>query len=334
MPPVPAQRRPVVQAIVGSFTGSSFQRLHHSLDRPQQHADGGPRAGLSPGVLLRALRVRQWLKNLLVFGAPLAAGRLLEGSVLAGALVAFVVFCAAASCIYLVNDVRDVEADRSHPEKRHRPIAAGELSGSTALLLAAPLGVGALLLAFAWSLPLGFTLLAYLAVQAGYAIGLKDEPGIDLVAVSSGFLLRAIAGGTAAGIVLSPWFLLVAAFGSLFMVAGKRYSEIHRLGATSASRRSLQQYSDTYLRFIWTMAAGVTVVVYILWALNGRHADDPAALWGSVSVAPFVLGLLRYAADIDRGSAESPEEIVLGDRHLQVIGALWLVTLVLHTSVG
>jgi decaprenyl-phosphate phosphoribosyltransferase len=280
------------------------------------------------------MRVRQWSKNVLVLGAPLAAGRLLESHVLVGCLVALAVFCAAASCIYLLNDVRDVEADRQHPTKRHRPIAAGELSEQTALLVSVPLGVGATLVAFAWSVPLGITLLAYLAVQVGYAYGLKDQPAIDLVLVSSGFLLRAVAGGAAAGIVLSPWFLLVAAFGSLFMVAGKRYSEIHRLGSASASRRSLQHYSDSYLRFIWTMAAGLTVMVYILWALNGLHAGRPAPLWGPVSVGPFVLGLLRYAADIDRGTAESPEEIVLSDRHLQVIGLLWLVTLVLHTTIG
>jgi decaprenyl-phosphate phosphoribosyltransferase len=284
--------------------------------------------------LVRAVRPRQWVKNTLVFGAPLAAGRLLEAHVLLGAAVAFVVFCAAASAIYLVNDVRDVEHDRVHPEKRHRPIAAGELSERTALVVGLSLGVLALAAAYAWAVPLGLTVTAYLAVQVGYAFGLKDQPGIDLAAVSSGFLLRAIAGGTAAGIALSPWFLLVAAFGSLFMVSGKRYSEIRRLGAASESRRSLQKYSESYLRFYWTMAAGVTVMVYILWALNGIHGNQPGPVWGPVSVAPFVLGLVRYAADIDRGTAESPEEIVLSDRHLQVIGAVWLLTLVLHATLG
>jgi decaprenyl-phosphate phosphoribosyltransferase len=283
---------------------------------------------------VRAVRPRQWLKNVLVLGAPLAAGRLLEPHVLLGAVVAFVVFCAAASSIYLVNDVRDVEHDRNHPEKRCRPIAAGELGERTALVTGVLLGVAALLGAYLWAAPLGLTVAAYLTVQVGYAFGLKDQPGIDLAAVSSGFLLRAIAGGTAAGLVLSPWFLLVAAFGSLFMVSGKRYSEIRRLGAASESRRSLQKYSESYLRFIWTMAAGVTVMVYILWALNGSHGASGRSVWGPVSVAPFVLGLVRYAADIDRGTAESPEEIVLSDRHLQVIGAVWLATLVLHATLG
>jgi decaprenyl-phosphate phosphoribosyltransferase len=312
----------------------------------RDHIDTATAGTLSPPVrqqppptgtvrtLLRALRVRQWVKNLLVFGAPLAAGRMADSSVLLGSCVAFALFCAAASSVYLLNDVRDVAADRQHPQKQHRPIASGALGVRTAVLMAVPLAVVAVALGFMWSVPLGITLAAYLAAQAAYALGLKDQPALDLAVVASGFLLRAIAGGTAAGITLSPWFLLVAAFGSLFMVAGKRYSEIHRLGSSSGSRRSLQKYSDSYLRFIWTMAAGVTVVVYILWALNGVKAGAHQTPWGPISVAPFVLALLRYAADIDRGTAESPEEIVLGDRHLQVIGAIWLCTLVLHAAVA
>jgi decaprenyl-phosphate phosphoribosyltransferase len=285
-------------------------------------------------VWVRALRVRQWTKNLLVLGAPLAAGRILEPHVLLGVLVAFALFCAAASSIYLLNDVRDVAEDRQHPTKRFRPIAAGEVSVRTAYLVALPLGAASLVGGFLWSVPLGLTMLAYLAAQLAYGYGLKDQAALDLAVVASGFVLRAVAGGTAAGILLSPWFLLVAAFGSLFMVAGKRYSEIRRLGAASLTRRSLQKYSESYLRFIWTMAAGVTVVVYSLWALNGADASTDGLTWGPLSVAPFALGLIRYAAVIDHGSAESPEEIVLADRHLQAIGAVWLVTLVLHAWVG
>jgi decaprenyl-phosphate phosphoribosyltransferase len=278
--------------------------------------------------------MRQWTKNLLVLGAPLAAGRILEPDVFEGVVVAFVLFCAAASSIYLLNDVRDVAEDRQHPTKRFRPIAAGEVSVRTAYLVALPLGAASLAGGFLWSAPLGWTMLAYLAAQLAYGYGLKDQAALDLAVVASGFVLRAVAGGTAAGILLSPWFLLVAAFGSLFMVAGKRYSEIRRLGAASLTRRSLQKYSESYLRFIWTMAAGVTVVVYSLWALNGADASTDGLTWGPLSVAPFALGLIRYAAVIDHGNAESPEEIVLADRHLQAIGAVWLVTLVLHATVG
>lgn len=314
------------------------------MQQQSERVEAGARPGVTSRLsgrrpaLVRALRPRQWVKSFLVLGAPLASGRMLEHHVLLGSLVGLVLFCAAASAIYLVNDVRDAERDRLHPTKRFRPVASGELSARTAMLVAAPLGIGAVVLGFLWAVPLGLTLLAYLGVQLAYAYGLKDQPALDLAAVSAGFLLRAVAGGTATGLPLSPWFLLVAAFASLFMVAGKRYSEIRRLGAEAGTRRSLQHYSESYLRFIWTMAAGVSVVVYSLWALNGFHASTGVGLgavaWGPLSVAPFVLGLLRYAADIDQGRAESPEDIALTDRHLQVVGLVWLVMLVLHAVSG
>ena len=288
----------------------------------------GRRGG--PGALLRGMRPRQWTKNLLVLGAPIASGRVFEPHVLVGAAVAFAVFCLAASCVYLVNDVRDLESDRRHPRKCRRAVACGDLSVRAAVVAAAVLGVGAIGLGFWWATSLGATIVVYLVVQAAYSLGLKDQPALDLAVVASGFLLRAIAGGEGAGLLMSPWFLLVATFGSLFMVAGKRYSELRRVGSTGGTRRSLESYSASYLRFIWSMAAGVTVVVYCLWALRGVGTSASGPPWGLISLAPFVLALLRYAADIDRGTAEQPEEVVLADRHLQVIGVAWLVLVLLQ----
>jgi decaprenyl-phosphate phosphoribosyltransferase len=168
-------------------------------------------------------------------------------------------------------------------------------------------------------------MLAYLVLQVLYMNGLKAQPAIDLAVVSSGFLLRAVAGGVATGTPLSPWFLLVATFGALFVVAGKRYSEMSRLGPEAGTRESLRHYSASYLRFVWTLAAAVTVMVYLLWALSGHDTSSADGFpWAAVSVAPFVLCLMRYAARVDRASAEHPEDIVLGDRHLQVVAALWL----------
>lgn len=280
--------------------------------------------------LLRAVRPRQWAKNVLVAAAPLAAGQLTEAGVLRGTALAFVTFCCAASAIYLINDVRDVEEDRRHPTKRFRPIAAGELAPRTALGLAAVLVVTGLALGFVVAIPLGATVATYLVVQVAYAMGLKHQPVMDLAAVAAGFLLRAIAGGVASGIHLSPWFLLVASFGSLFMVSGKRYSEIHTLGADAGTRRSLEYYSQSYLRFVWSLAASVTIMAYSLWAFGQARAGGIP--WEEMSVAPFVLGLLRYAVDIDRGSAGAPEDIVFGDRVLQVLGATWVVLIVLAVS--
>jgi decaprenyl-phosphate phosphoribosyltransferase len=242
------------------------------------------------GAVLRSMRPKQWTKNLLVVAAPLAAGDLGEPGVLGPTVLAFLAFCAASSATYLVNDCADVEADRMHPRKQTRPIAAGELS------VRAALGVAAALLVV----------------------------GVGLAAL---FLMRAVAGGLAAALPISDWFLMVAGFGSLFIVAGKRYSELHSLGSEAGTRRSLVRYTDSYLRFVWSIAAAVTVTSYCLWAFE--NASETGVPWHTLSILPFVVGLLRYAVDIDAGTAAEPEDIVWRDRVLQGIGVLWLVVLTL-----
>jgi decaprenyl-phosphate phosphoribosyltransferase len=269
----------------------------------------------------RSLRPRQWTKNLLVAAAPLAAGTLFEAPVWWQTLVAFVAFCAVSGAVYLVNDAVDVESDRAHPRKRFRPIAAGELSVRAAVTIAAVLGVLGLAAGTAVQWQLGVLLLGYVALQVCYSLWLKHEPVLDLAVVSVGFLLRAVSGGLAAALPLSDFFLMVAGFGSLFMVAGKRYSELHTLGSEAGTRRALIRYTDSYLRFVWGIAATSTALAYCLWAFEQDGGGVP---WQSISIVPFVLGLLRYAVDIDLGRAAEPEDIILGDRGLQAIGLVWL----------
>ena len=276
---------------------------------------------------VRAMRPRQWIKNVLVVTAPLAAGRLFERHVLLNAALAFVAFCLVSATVYLINDVRDVEEDRLHPRKRFRPIAAGELRPAAALVLAAITGAAGFTLGFLTSVQLGITLAVYVAIQIVYSVYLKHLPVVDLAIVASGFLLRAIAGGVAADIVLSQWFLLVASFGSLFMVAGKRYSEMKSIGAEGGTRRSLERYSESYLRFIWMLAAVMVVISYSLWAFENRLPAFLGVPWTAVSIAPFTLGLLQYALEVDAGSAGEPEDVVLHDHVLQGLGLVWLVVI-------
>jgi decaprenyl-phosphate phosphoribosyltransferase len=185
----------------------------------------GPPANLIVGVA-KAVRPRQWVKNVLVLAAPLAAlGSVVHYNyvdVLGKVAVAFVVFCMAASSVYLINDVRDVEADREHPTKRFRPIAAGVVPEWLAFVAAAALGVAALCVAWVLNPGLALVMAVYIGIQLAYCFGLKHQAVIDICIVSSAYLVRAIAGGVAASIPLSQWFLLMMAFGSLFMVAGKR----------------------------------------------------------------------------------------------------------------
>jgi decaprenyl-phosphate phosphoribosyltransferase len=276
---------------------------------------------------VRAMRPRQWVKNLLVLAAPLAAGRLFDPTILKGAALAFVAFCLVSASVYLVNDVRDVEEDRQHPTKRFRPIAAGELKPATAVAVAAVLGACGLALGFFVSIPLGITMLVYIVLQLLYSAYLKHLPVVDLAMVASAFLLRAIAGGVATGIPLSQWFLLVAAFGSFFMVAGKRYSELKALGGDAGTRRSLTRYSESYLRFAWMLAAVMVLISYSLWAFENRGEGAYGVPWTAISIAPFTLGLLQYALEVDAGTAGEPEEVVLKDRVLQGLGVMWLVVI-------
>ena len=282
------------------------------------------------GGLVSAIRVRQWTKNLLVVAPLLPAADRLSVDALVGVATAFVMFCLLASGVYLVNDVRDVENDRAHPVKRNRAIAAGAVLPSTALVLAAALVVGGLALASMRSVELLLVGVTYLAIQMAYCLGLKREPVLELAAVASGFLLRALAGAVGAEITLSPWFLLAAGFGSPFVAAGKRYAEAIRGGEDGAAvREVVRSYSLSYLRFVWTSAAALVMVTYALWAFGVQAERD--SVWGMVSTVPFVLALLRYAVNVDAGHGEEPEDVILHDRMLLGLGVVWAATLVAAT---
>ncbi len=296
---------------------------------PSGDQDGRAPSGSSSALaLLEAMRVRQWPKNGLVIAAPLAAGVLFRPDVLLDTAVALVSFVLASSGTYLLNDVHDIDHDRLHPRKRHRPIARGDVPVSVATAI----GVWLLLVAVLLPALTGYHGLAaciasYTLLTSLYSRWLKHEPVVDLAVVAAGFLLRTMAGGLAAGLALSPWFLTVASFGSLYMVAGKRFSELVNLGEEGPKMRpSLQGYSASYLRFVWTIAAGVLVAAYCLWAfeVSETRGVGASAPWLALSVGPFVVGVLRYALTIDRGAAGAPEDIVLSDRGLQVVGLAWL----------
>ncbi|MDV6012377.1 decaprenyl-phosphate phosphoribosyltransferase [Haloechinothrix sp. LS1_15] len=293
----------------------------------RRHIDGGAR-GVALGVF-RSARPKQWVKSVLVLAAPFVSGQLADTAVLLATVLAFVAFSLVASAVYLFNDALDAAADRAHPTKCERPVASGVVSvpvayAASAILLAAGTAIGALA---GWQLLL--VLGAYCGLQLGYCLGWKHQPVIDLCIVASGFLLRAIAGGVAAGIALSQWFLLVTAFGSLFMVAGKRFAEMVLYERTGARiRDALAKYSTSYLRFVWATSAAIAIMSYCLWAFEIRGGSG-GDIWAVISMVPFVVAVLRYAVDVDGGNAGEPEEIALRDRVLQVLGLAWVGALAL-----
>lgn len=279
--------------------------------------------------LVQTARPKQWSKNVLVFAAPAAAGALLEPATLLAAAAGAVVFSLAAAATYFINDAWDVEVDRGNPRTSSRPVASGRIAPTTAVRIGGGLGVVALTAA----IPLGWgfagVIIAYLALTLAYSSWLKHQPVLDICVVASGFLLRAIAGGAATGIALSQWFLLVAGFGSLFMVAGKRYAEMMLAERTGAKiRKSLESYSSSYLRFVWALSATVLITTYSLWAFEIRE-EQHNTVWSVISIVPFVIAVLRYSVDVDSGNGGEPEEIALADRVLQVLALLWVGTLVL-----
>jgi decaprenyl-phosphate phosphoribosyltransferase len=268
------------------------------------------------------MRPRQWPKNLLVFAAPVAAGVITDGFVLRRSVLALFVMTCASIGTYLTNDLLDRAADREHELKQHRPIASGALQPGVAAAAAALSAFVALALPWLLGAPdLTWIVVAYLAVQVLYFAWAKRQPVFDLATVASGFVLRAVAGGVAAGIAISSWFLTVTGAVAVFVVAGKRYSELVAQG--TGSRAALRLYSRGYLRFIWSVAAAVAVVFYALWA-NEMAQNGPSSLAAQLSTIPFVLLLLRYARDIDDACAEAPERVVLSDAAFVVLGLLWV----------
>jgi decaprenyl-phosphate phosphoribosyltransferase len=282
------------------------------------------------GVLLRAVRPRQWSKNVLVVAAPCAAGAIARPHVAERVALAFVVFCLLSSATYLLNDVRDSERDCAHPRKRLRPVAAGELSERTALLAGGALAILGMALAGAVGLTLATVGLAYLAITAGYSLWWRGVVVLDIVAIAAGFVLRAAAGGAAGEVYLSRSFLLVAAFGSTFLVVGKRYAELRDTHAGSSARSTLRRYSAGSLRLLLACSALGAVVAYGLWALTGAGSG----VWHVLSIVPFTLWLTRYATLVGRGAGQSPEEVIVSDRSLVALTVVWGVLFVSGVYAG
>lgn len=297
---------------------------------------GTVRRGGTVAGLVRGVRPGQWTKNLLVFAAPVAGGVITQWPAARDSLLAFAAFCAAAGGTYLLNDARDVEADRQHPTKRNRPVAAGQVPVPIAYLIGAALIVLALVVGFVVTTPLGITVAAYLALTTSYSFGLKHVPVVDLVAVAAGFVLRAVAGAAATSLPLSEWFFIVTSAGALLVITAKREAELahHHRSDTDPTerptRRVLASYTPGFLTSVRTIAAGLMLVAYCLWAFEGpslgaSEVSEATSVWLQASIVPFAIVVLRYVLLADAGEGERPERLLLSDRVLLVAGAAWAI---------
>jgi decaprenyl-phosphate phosphoribosyltransferase len=294
---------------------------------------GGSRRTLLQAVLA-TVRPRQWVKNSLVIAAAGAAGALGDDEILARVTLVFVAFCLLASGIYAINDVHDAAEDRRHPRKRLRPVASGELEPR----IATPLGLGLMLAGLVLCAVIDQTLalvgVAYLGLTLSYTLLWRRIVVLDVVAIAGGFVLRAVAGGVAAPVSLSAWFLLVISFAAVFVAVGKRHSEQARFESKpQTGRRVLAAYTPFVLGPILTGSAALTLFAYSMWAFELPAIDGIP--WRPLTIVPFAACLLRYRQLVLAGQAEAPEDVLLQDRWLQILGATWLIVFALgvHAAV-
>jgi decaprenyl-phosphate phosphoribosyltransferase len=278
---------------------------------------------------LETIRPRQWLKNALVIAAAGAAGALSHDDVPGRVGLAFVAFCMLASGIYAVNDVRDAEEDRLHPRKRYRPVAAGDLAPRGALALGGSLMVFGLALCAFVSPLLALVGAGYVAMTLSYTVLWRHVAVLDVFAIAGGFVLRAVAGGVAAPVTLSRWFLVVITFAAVFVAAGKRWAELQRTEAqaggeaAAARRRVLELYTDGRLRLLMSGAGFGALFACCVWAFQLPTADGVP--WRPLSIIPFAACLIRYQLLVRQGSGEAPEEVLFADRWLAIAGLAWLI---------
>jgi 4-hydroxybenzoate polyprenyltransferase len=277
--------------------------------------------------LLKAMRPKQWAKNVFVFAALLFDGRVADVAALAHSVLAFVIFCALSSAIYLINDLSDIENDRQHPKKRLRPLASGALTPSVARIAAVVLvvlGLGLAAASLARLLPVASM---YLVLMVLYTYRLKNVVIIDVMAVAAGFVLRVSAGAIAVEVSrFSPWLYVCTTLLALFIALNKRRHEIALLEQNASQHRAiLQEYSLPFLDEMTSLVTATTLAAYSFYTFSAPNLPGNHSMMLTI---PFVLyGIFRYLYLIHvRNEGGAPEDIVLSDRPLQLDIALWTMT--------
>lgn len=284
-----------------------------------------------PRALLALARPRQWIKNGLVIAAPGAAGALGHDDVPGRVIVACAAFCMISAGIYALNDFRDRHEDRRHPRKRFRPVAAGEVAPADAVAFGVMAIAGGLIVCGAVAPLLALVAAGYVALTITYSWVWRHIVGLDLIALAGGFVLRAVAGGVAAPVGLSRWFVLVVTFTALFVAAGKRLAESMRTTTRGGRARAvMRHYSPRRLRALLTLSTAGALFSYCVWAF-----DLPAVHgvpWRLLTVVPFAVCLLRYGNVVRAGRGEAPEDVLLADRTLIGAGLVWLALFALSVN--
>jgi 4-hydroxybenzoate polyprenyltransferase len=276
-------------------------------------------------ILWRALRPHQWLSNLVIFAPLIFSGELFNLALLFQVWVGFLLFCALSSVTFLVNDVIDQERDRRHPERRQRPVAAGELPPRQAIILAISLAVVALVEAFIWQPAFGLAAAGYLLLMVSYSLVLRRLPVVDVLVISIGLVLRAVAGALLIQVTISPWLYLSVGGLGLILALGRIQHEMRLAQANGTLEEG--KYTAEAVARMNSVALACTLSVYCLYTFlaTGVPADDRMMV-----TIPFVIfGIFRYRYLTQQQGDRSPERMMLADPPLLIAGALWALTAVI-----
>jgi len=294
-------------------------------------------------VFARAMRVNQWIKNLLVFTAVIFSGKLFDLWIVGQAIIAFFIFCLLSSTSYLLNDIIDYPYDKKHPVKRYRPIAAGEISMQQATFTVFILTIVSLLVSLLFSVNFFFLALIFILLHFLYSLYLKKFPTVDIFTISLSFILRAIGGEVVTGYHIPVWLLLTIFFISLFMATVKRHAELITHGRET--RESLYRYQEHFLEFLTTTFASSTIIAYatytyvekipqvstIFTPIMSRYLPGfEARKWMMVTIPLVVYGIARYAQLLyEKVEGERPEKIITKDLPLVATIISWVLTIIL-----
>ena len=284
-------------------------------------------------LLLSATRPRQWSKNFLVFIAGLTSGDAFKLGVWPKLLLAFWLYTFASASMYLVNDVRDKKVDASHPKKKFRAIASGQLSSRTALFAAAALSSISIVGVVALPKKAFFILAGYLLITVIYSLKLKSIRIIEIVIVSSGFVLRIWFGAAAINVPMSAWLCVSIYAGSAMIVIAKRHAEL-RIHDPKIVREVILKYSRRTLRVSGLFASLCLITTYVLWTLFGQQDTLTDRLFLYISCIPFVVGVVKFYSQDQIHGVEEPEEFLLSDKTMQISGASFLLLLALGIFVN
>lgn len=270
--------------------------------------------------LFISLRPRHWIKNFFVFAALIFAKKFTDWSAIRLSLFAFILFCLASSGVYLINDVIDFKSDREHPSKKNRPVAAGKISRSVAVIWGILLLTAALFLSWKLGFLFFWIVAGYIALNLIYSLWLKRVVIVDIICVALGFVLRVIAGAVVIGVAFSSWLLLCTFFLTLFLAIGKRKSEM--LSAGSVTRGVLADYSADLLGQMNMVVLPAILITYTLYTFNTWQSQ-----WLIMTVPVVLYGLFRYLYIVDKKSAsdDGPTDDLWSDRPLQITLIMWLV---------